>query len=56
MQIFDELAGEPDAVAVVEVAEPSVAAPVDSDRLDRLEREVADLRAELAELRDRFGA
>ncbi len=53
---LDELAGDPDAVAVVEVAEPSVAAPVDSDRLDRLEREVADLRAELAELRDRFGA
>ena len=51
---LDELTGEPDAVAVVEVAEPSVAAPLDSDRIDRLEREVADLRAELAELRDRF--
>ena len=44
--------GDPDTVAVVEVAEPSVALPVDSDRLDRLEREVADLRTELAELRD----
>jgi hypothetical protein len=51
---LDELPGEPDAVAVVEVAEPAVAAPLDSDRLDRLEREVADLRAELAELRERF--
>lgn len=44
--------GDPDTVAVVEVAEPSVALPVDSDRVDRLEREVADLRTELAELRD----
>ncbi len=51
---LDDLPGDPDAVAVVEVAEPSVATPVDSDRIDRLEREVADLRAELAELRDRF--
>ena len=51
---IDELAGEPDAVAVVEVAEPAAATPVDSDRIDRLEREVADLRAELAELRDRL--
>jgi uncharacterized protein YceH (UPF0502 family) len=53
---IDELPGEPDAVAVVEVAEPAVATPVDSDRIDRLEREVEDLRAELAELRDRLGA
>jgi len=51
---IDELPGEPDAVAVVEVAEPAAAAPIDSDRIDRLEREVADLRAELAELRDRL--
>jgi uncharacterized protein YceH (UPF0502 family) len=51
---LDGLPGEPDAVAVVEVAEPSVAAPVDSGRIDRLEREVADLRAELVDLRDRF--
>jgi uncharacterized protein len=53
---LDELGGEPDAVAVVEVAEPAVATPIDSDRIDRLEREVADLRMELAELRERFGA
>jgi uncharacterized protein YceH (UPF0502 family) len=53
---LDELPGEPDAVAVVEVAEPAVATPVDSDRIDRLEREVEDLRTELAELRDRLGA
>ncbi len=51
---LDELAVEPDAVAVVEVSQPAVATPVDSDRIDRLEREVADLRAELAELRDRL--
>jgi uncharacterized protein YceH (UPF0502 family) len=44
--------GDPDTAAGVEVAEPSVASPVDSDRVDRLEREVADLRTELAELRD----
>ncbi len=52
----DDLPGEPETVAVVEVAGPSVADPVDSDRIDRLEREVADLRTELAELRDRFAS
>jgi hypothetical protein len=41
---------------VVEVAEPAAAGPIDSDRIDRLEREVAELRAELAELRDRFAS
>jgi uncharacterized protein len=49
-----DLPGEIDTVAVVEVAEPAAATPIDSDRIDRLEREVADLRAELHELRDRF--
>jgi uncharacterized protein YceH (UPF0502 family) len=51
-----DLPGEIDTVAVVEVGEPSAAGLIDTDRLDRLEREVADLRAELAEIRDRFGA
>jgi hypothetical protein len=51
-----DLPGEIDTVAVVEVSEPSAAGLIDNDRIDRLEREVADLRAELAELRDRFGA
>ncbi len=51
-----DLPGEIDTVAVVEVTEPAPAGLIDTDRLDRLEREVADLRAELAELRDRFGA
>jgi uncharacterized protein YceH (UPF0502 family) len=51
-----ELPGEIDTVAVVEVAEPAAAGPIDSDRIDRLEREVAELRAELAELRDRFAS
>ena len=51
-----DLPGEIDTVAVVEVSESSAAGLTDTDRIDRLEREVADLRAELAELRDRFGA
>ena len=51
-----DLPGEVDTVAVVEVAEPSSAGPIDTDRIDRLEREVADLRSELAEIRERFGA
>jgi len=51
-----DLPGEIDTVAVVEVSESSAAGLIDTDRIDRLEREVADLRAELAELRDRFGA
>lgn len=50
-----DLPGEADTVAVVEVAEPAAATPIDSDRIDRLEREVADLRAELDEVRERFG-
>jgi uncharacterized protein YceH (UPF0502 family) len=34
---------------------PSPAAPPDDDRLDRLEREVAELRAEVAALREELG-
>lgn len=49
-----DLPGGIDTVAVVEVAEPSAATPIDSDRIDRLEREVADLRAELHEIRERL--
>ena len=34
----------------------TAADPIDAERIDRLEREVAELRAELAELRERFNA
>jgi len=47
-----DIPGEIDTVAVVEVSEPAVASRVDSDRIDRLERELAELRAELAQLRE----
>jgi len=51
---LDQLPAEPETVAGFEDPEPSVAPSFDSDRIDRLEREVAQLRAELAELRDRL--
>ena len=51
---LDQLPAEPETIAVAEVPEPSAAPALDSDRIDRLEREVAGLRAELAELRDRL--
>jgi uncharacterized protein len=48
-------AEEPAATQTPPVA-PRPAAPRDDDRLDRLEREVAELRAEVAALREELGA
>jgi uncharacterized protein len=50
----DEAEAPPPAAAAAPVAAPP--APRDDDRLDRLEREVAELRAEVAALREELGA
>lgn len=47
----DEPTGEPEVTATG-VARPAAASPLDSERIERLEVEVAELRAELAELRE----
>lgn len=48
--------GEPAAPPAAEApAAPPPAEPVDEDRLDRIEREIATLRAELASLREALG-
>lgn len=55
-QVLD--GGAEDAPAAPEASaapEPPAAEPVDEDRLDRIEREIAALRAELASLREALG-
>jgi uncharacterized protein len=49
-------AEEPAATQAPPPPPPRPAAPPDDDRLDRLEREVAELRAEVAALREELGA
>jgi uncharacterized protein len=53
-QLLGEEAEEPAAATPAPV--PAPAGPPREDRLDRLEREVAELRAELAALREELGA
>jgi uncharacterized protein YceH (UPF0502 family) len=54
---FGQLLGEePDEPAAAPAPVPVPAGPPREDRLDRLEREVAELRAELANLREELGA
>jgi uncharacterized protein YceH (UPF0502 family) len=54
---YGQLLGEePDEPAAAPAPVPVPAGPPREDRLDRLEREVAELRAELAALREELGA
>ena len=51
----EEHAAPPSAEPVERVAPPAPAPSLDGDRLDKLEREVAELRAELDDLRTQLG-
>ena len=54
-QLLGEGSVEGAGPAAAEAAPPSPAEPVDEDRLDRIEREIAALRAELSSLRESLG-
>jgi uncharacterized protein YceH (UPF0502 family) len=51
----DDLDADRDAIAIAPAPSTSPAVPVDDDRLAALEREVADLRAQVTELRSALG-